>query len=298
VTPRLIDHSAFDAYALQIDVDGKTIMYSGDFRAHGRKAKLTEAVMRKPPKQVDVLIMEGTNLPAPGATCKPTPTETELEEEFVNLFNECRGRVFVSWASTNIDRTVTLYRACKRSGRVLVPDLFCMLVLMRLGKFANIPQPDWGGGHMKVVVTSRMAYFAKRLGEPNLVEDLKNIRAAIGAKKLVGTPEKWVIMARSSLVDDFAKKGVVPDRNDSWVWSQWKGYLEQGSAQKMKDFFHPCRMEYIHSSGHASPKLLQQFAESMKPKIFIPVHGESWQDYVAAFENSACLNNGQWITIP
>ena len=150
---------------------------------------------------------------------------------------------------------------------------------------------------MKVVVTSRMAYFAKRLNEPNLVEDLKNLHAAMGAKKLTGTPEKWVIMARSSLVDDFAKKGVVPDRNDSWVWSQWKGYLEQDSAQKMKDFFQPCRMEYIHSSGHASPELLQQFAKSMKPKIFIPVHGDSWQEYVATFENSACLSNGQWVTI-
>jgi hypothetical protein len=44
------------------------------------------------------------------------------------------------------DRFVTLYRACEKSGRVLAPDLFCMMVLMRLGKFAKIPQPDWRCG--------------------------------------------------------------------------------------------------------------------------------------------------------
>jgi ribonuclease J len=124
VTPHLIDHSAFDAYALQIDLEGKTIMYSGDFRAHGRKAKLTEDLMQNPPKRVDALIMEGTNLPATDSAPKSTLTEEELEEQFVSLFEKCQGRVFVSWSSTNIDRTVTLYKACKSSGRVLIPDLY------------------------------------------------------------------------------------------------------------------------------------------------------------------------------
>ncbi len=191
--PHLIDHSAFDAYALLIEVAGKSVLYSGDFRAHGRKAVLTERLMSNPPKDLDVLIMEGTNLPYAGATPKSTATEAQLEEDFVRLFKESKGRVFVSWSSTNIDRTVTLYRACKRSGRVLVPDLYCMLVLMRLGEFANIPQPDWGGMHMQAVVTSGMNYLMERLDEPNLVETLKKDDAATGAARLAGNPEKWVV---------------------------------------------------------------------------------------------------------
>ncbi|CAK7026038.1 MAG: Ribonuclease J [Desulfovibrio sp.] len=297
ITPYLIDHSAFDAYALQIDVDGKRLFYSGDFRAHGRKAILTENLMRKPPQNLDVLIMEGTNLPAPGASIKSTPTETELEEDFTRLFRESTGRVFVSWSSTNIDRTVSLFRACKKSGRVLVPDLFCMMVLMRLGGFGKIPQPDWNSGHMRAVVTSRMKYLAERLGEPDIVENLIKHNAAMGAAKLAETPEKWVIMARSSLVEDFARKGVVPDENDVWVWSLWKGYLEQESSQKMKDFFAPCRMEYIHSSGHASPDVLLNFTEAMRAKMLVPVHGENWLEHAGSFSNSIHSSNGQWLTV-
>ena len=38
ITPYLVDHSAFDAYALLVESDGRRVFYSGDFRAHGRKA--------------------------------------------------------------------------------------------------------------------------------------------------------------------------------------------------------------------------------------------------------------------
>jgi ribonuclease J len=55
-----MDHSAPDAYAFEIECDGKRLFYSGDFRAHGRKAKLFKNLLKNPPKKIDVLIMEGT----------------------------------------------------------------------------------------------------------------------------------------------------------------------------------------------------------------------------------------------
>lgn len=295
VTPHLIDHSAFDAYALQIEVAGKVVLYSGDFRAHGRKAVLTERLMKFPPKDVDVLFMEGTNLMSADAQPKPTLTEKELEDDFVRLFQETKGRVFVSWSSTNIDRTVTLYRACKRSGRVLVPDLFCMLVLERLKEFATIPQAAWGGEYMRAAVTQKMSNLLNRLGEHDFIDHLKSHRAVMKVDHLAKTPEKWVIMARSSLVDDFAQKGITPDANDTWVWSLWKGYLAMEPSKKMQEFFAPCRMEYIHSSGHASQGVLQQFAEALKPKMLIPVHGEHWKQWKNAFSNVVELDNGEWF---
>ena len=50
VTPYLVDHSAFDAYSLLVEADGKRVFYSGDFRGHGRKGKLFEAMVTRPPK--------------------------------------------------------------------------------------------------------------------------------------------------------------------------------------------------------------------------------------------------------
>ena len=119
VTPYLTDHSAPDAYMLLIEGVGRRILYSGDFRAHGRKARLVEAMIAAPPERVDVLVMEGTNL----GSEKPVVSETELEDEFVTLARETPRHVFVQWSAQNVDRTVTLFRAAKRTGRKLVVDL-------------------------------------------------------------------------------------------------------------------------------------------------------------------------------
>lgn len=66
-----------------------------------------------PPRDVDVLIIEGTNL----GTSEPTETEDELEAKFVRLARRTPGRVFGTWSGQNIDRTVTLYRTALQLGR-------------------------------------------------------------------------------------------------------------------------------------------------------------------------------------
>jgi mRNA degradation ribonuclease J1/J2 len=40
ITPHLVDHSAYDACALEVEADGRRLFYSGDIRAHGRKGAL------------------------------------------------------------------------------------------------------------------------------------------------------------------------------------------------------------------------------------------------------------------
>ena len=87
----LTDHSAFDAYMLLIEVAGKRILYSGDFRAHGRKSSLVDRFIASPPRDIDVLIMEGTDL----GSDKSCVTEDDLETEFVKLFRQTVGRVLV-----------------------------------------------------------------------------------------------------------------------------------------------------------------------------------------------------------
>ena len=102
--------------------------YSGDFRAHGRKGKLFEAMIERPPKDIDILLMEGTTIGRTG-TDEGFPTEADLEKEFVRAFRETEG-IHLVWASAqNIDRMVTIFRAAKRTGRVLVIDLYTAVVL-------------------------------------------------------------------------------------------------------------------------------------------------------------------------
>jgi ribonuclease J len=41
ITPYLMDHAACDAYAFLVCAEGKSLLYTGDFRAHGRKWSFT-----------------------------------------------------------------------------------------------------------------------------------------------------------------------------------------------------------------------------------------------------------------
>lgn len=182
------------------------------------------------------------------------------------MFRETPNRVFVSCASTNIDRIVTLFRACKQANRILVLDLFSMMVLMRLKKYGKIPQPDWQGNHMLAVVTQRMTNLVKRLDEDNLV-------------------------------DDFHKKGIVPTHDDTWIWSIWNVYLKQDATKPVREFFAPCHKEYVHTSGHASLELLKQFSQAMQPNLLIPVHRDNWLNWVQHFPNAIKATDGEWLEL-
>ncbi|MBW2737220.1 MAG: MBL fold metallo-hydrolase, partial [Deltaproteobacteria bacterium] len=114
VTPYLVDHSGYDAYAVLVEADGKRLFYTGDLRAHGRKSKLFDQLVRDPPKDVDVLLMEGTTV-GRADTELGFPTEHELEARFVASFRQTTGMPLVWCAGQNGDRIVTVFRACKKA---------------------------------------------------------------------------------------------------------------------------------------------------------------------------------------
>ena len=287
VTPHLTDHSAFDAHMLLIEVEGRRILYSGDFRTHGRKSKLVERMMASPPADIDVLLMEGTNL----GSDKPCMTETDLEDDYVALFRATKGRVFVAWSAQNIDRTVTLYRACLKTKRTLVIDLYTAEVLDVLAEHGRIPQPDWAS--IKVVITSAFSRLYKRKGDEAFVTRMA--ANGISAKALVQSPENWVIMVRPSLIKDFEPAGVMPTADDAWSYAMWRGYLKNADGQRLQNWFDQggATAEHLHTSGHASPSDLRAFANAMKPKTLVPIHGVAWDTDVEGFPPITRLVDGQ-----
>jgi ribonuclease J len=291
VTPYLTDHSAFDAYMLLIEVEGKRLLYSGDFRTHGRKAALVDRFMAAPPRDIDVLLMEGTNL----GSDKSCITESELESEFEALFRRTEGRVFVSWSAQNVDRTVTLYRACLKTGRTLVVDLYTAEVMELLAEFGKLPRPDWTG--IKVVVTSAMARMYRRKGNESFVERM--VSFGMSAKKLNATPEKWVVMLRPSLMRDYVKSGVEPTQADAWSWSMWLGYLGGKDGVSVGQWFDEggSTESHIHTSGHASPAVLRSFAQAISAKFLVPVHGAAWDGDTTGFANIKRLVDGETMTL-
>lgn len=291
VTPYLTDHSAFDAYMLLIEAHGKRLLYSGDFRLHGRKGALVRAMMARPPAELDALVMEGTNL----GSDKPCSSETDLETKFAELFTATAGRVFVAWSAQNIDRSVTLYRACLRTGRTLVVDLYTAEVLEMLAAFGRLPRPGWRD--LKVVVTSSFARMYRNTGREAFVARMAKF--GIPADKLNQNPSHWVVMTRPSLMRDYVFKGVMPTAQDAWSWSMWPGYLAGGDGQEVRAWFDggQCPAVHIHTSGHASPADLRRFAGKINPKTLIPVHGVNWDGEVDGFPPIRRLRDGEPLVL-
>jgi ribonuclease J len=293
ITPHLVDHSAPDAYLLQVDVAGRRLLYSGDLRFHGRKARLMRRLMRAPPTEVDALVLEGTNL----GSDKPHKTEGVLEDELIGLLVRTPGRAWVSWSAQNLDRTITLFRACRRTGRRLVLDLYTMEVLETLARAlgrhgASIPRLGWP--EIRVVVTGRLARAYRRWGREEHVQRLARSGFAFSARKLARPNGREVLMIRPSMVDDLAAAGVVPSARDRWLFSLWRGYLERDDWQPLVRWFGAAGTPtlYWHSSGHASPRDLLAFVKAVKPRRMIPIHGERWDSHGAAFPGIVRLRDG------
>lgn len=290
ITPMLTDHSAFDAYMLLIEASGKKVLYSGDFRIHGRKASLVRRLMESPP-EVDALLMEGTNL----GSDKPTKSESDLEDDFVALFRDTPGRVFVCWSAQNLDRTVSIYRACLKANRTLVVDLYTAEVLELLAEHGRLPQAGWK--NLKVVVTRKFANLYRQKGRKDFVDRM--VAHGVSASAIAKSPDQWVAMIRPSLMDDFAAKGVQPTAEDAWSYSQWKGYLAQPDGVTLQAWFDQggATARHIHTSGHASTADLHAFAAAIKPRVLVPIHGVAWDTESAGFEQVRRAQDGELIMI-
>ncbi len=106
ITPYLVDHSAYDSYAILVEADGKRLFYSGDFRIHGRKGASTKNLISNPPANVDVLLMEGTNI---GRSGSGNVTEDDLVPQFVDALRATKGMPLVWCSGQNVDRLVTVF---------------------------------------------------------------------------------------------------------------------------------------------------------------------------------------------
>ena len=290
ITPFLTDHSAVDAYMLLIECARRKVLYSGDFRMTGRKSRLVGQLIHQPPRHVDILLLEGTTL---GRT-DSFPTETEVEDCFADCFRETRGRVFVTWSAQNIDRTVSLYRACLKSGRILVIDQYCSCILDCLKRPGRrIPALGWKG--LKCVVTRDRNRWFERMDLKDFTDKVC-VPNGLSVRALQDTPKKWAIFIQSGLLRDF-QRNLTPMPEDLWIYSMWQGYLADGSNRigAVKAWFDAAgvEMKTIHTSGHAAKSDLLDFCEGIAPKVLIPIHSFDWDNHLDSFPNAVRLNDGE-----
>jgi ribonuclease J len=295
ITPYLVDHSAADAYSFLVEAEGKRLLYSGDLRSHGRKGILFENLLKHPIPRIDIMFLEGTMMHRNNDLF---PDEEAVEKKIVEVISQQKNISFILSSSQNIDRIVSAYRACKRTGKVLVIDIYTAWVLEQVQQTTpNTPAMDWS--EIRVFATHSQDERLK--ANPVYFEDFRKRLYCHRVKReeLRATPESFLYFGKMSsfrLIDEF-KNAAAPV---NVIYSQWLGYLDGNHAGYFgSDNISACRSDpavnfvYAHTSGHAPVEDLKRLAEALKPKMLIPIHTEHGEDFSQIFANVVTLNDGE-----
>ena len=291
ITPYLVDHSAYDAYAIQVEADGLSLFYSGDLRAHGRKGKLFHKLLRVPPKHVDVLLMEGTTL-GRANTEKGFPTETDLERRFVALFKKTPGMPLVWCSGQNIDRLVTVFRACKQTARQFIIDMYTAHVLRATGN-PKLPQASWK--QIKVflpIFQKRRIHWKKRF---DVSDSYKPYR--IYPEELAAAAPHSVMLFRPSMIEDMEQAKCVD--GSRLIYSMWSGYLKDERQKPFLEWLGRNRipLDECHTSGHAAVADLVKLRKAFKDAPLVPIHTDQPERFEEVFGNVRRWADRQWREI-
>lgn len=286
ITPYLVDHSAVDAYGFLIEAEGKRVFYSGDFRAHGRKSVLFDRIIKNPPKNIDLLFMEGTMIQR---TNDDFATETDVERKIFETIKGQENITFLISSSQNIDRIVSAFRACRHSGKTLVLDIYTAWVLEQLKLVSNnIPAMEWEQIKVKLShnqhekLKSNADYFG------NFRQRIYPQR--ISKEEMQANPANYLYFSKMSHFKTINFYKEIKPVNV--IYSQWLGYLsykdeDYYGAEAMAGYRRDPQVNFVyaHTSGHATVEDLQKFAEALNPKMLVPVHTECGSLYNDFFEN-------------
>ena len=292
LTPYWNDHSAFDSYSFLVEAENKRVFYSGDFRSHGRKAKAYKWFLHNTPKDIDCLIIEGTTI---GRKHENPKTEDDIKTELTTLFKKSTSINYIYTSSQNIDRLVSIYKACLNSQKTFVVDVYTANVLEALSVFAGLPSPLKGFPNLKVLFPNRLTTSLFKSGHGDLAN--KFAKSKITKDEISEKPSDYVVIVRPSMKNDLEKISV---DNGNLIYSMWEGYKEQPSTKKFLDWLKSKNFSIldIHTSGHAGIDTLREFADSINPKTIVPIHTFNKQDYKTIFSQPITeLNDNETIEI-
>lgn len=291
ITPYLVDHSAYDAYAILVEADGVRLFYTGDLRAHGRKRNLFERLLRVPPAHIDVLLMEGTTIGRTEAVSE-YPTEMELEERFVQLFKRTPGMPLVWCSGQNIDRIVTVFRACKKAGRQFIIDMYTAHILRATGN-EHLPQAEWSG--IKVFLPKGQKRQIIQKKEFQITDSYKAFR--IYPEQLRSVAPRSVMLFRPSMMPEIEKANCCD--GSRLIYSMWTGYLKYEKNRPLLDWLQKngIPLDECHTSGHASAPDLVRLRSAFPNTVVVPIHTAQPDRFEEVLGNVQRHDDGEWWSV-
>ena len=255
-----VNHSIPDSVAFAIETPGGTIVHTGDFKIDctpisGEMIDLS-SFARVGDDGVLALLAESTNAERPGYT----PTEMLVSESLDNLFKKAeKYRIIIATFASNVNRVQQIINCADKYGRKVAFSGRSMVnymdVAQKLGYLSvpkniliDIDMLDKYPPNQIVLVTTGSQ------GEP--MSALSRMAYSDHRKVMVGEGDFIIISANP-----------IPG-NEKTVGNVVDELLKRGCKVIYESMYD------VHVSGHACQEELKIIHRLVKPKYFIPVHGE------------------------
>ncbi len=255
-------HSIPDAVGLGIETPAGLVVHTGDYKFDHTPvdnwpsdyAKLAEFSRRG----VLALLADSTNSERPGWT----PSEKVVNSAFEDVFNQAKGRIIIASFASLVSRMQQVANAALRHGRKLTFVGTSMIDNAKMArKLGYLEIPD----NLMVPIDQAINLPSHEVvimctgsqGEPTSIMG----RLSVGTNRLFDLREGDTVVLSSHPIPG----------NEENVYRTINRLFERG-ADVIYEAIAP-----VHVSGHASQEEMKLLIHLVKPKYFIPIHGEMRQ---------------------
>ena len=250
------NHSIGDAVALAITTAAGVLIHTGDFKIdytpiHGDMIDL-QRFAELGRKKVLAMMSDSTNAERKGYTM----SERTVGSTFTEMFPQAQGRILVATFASNVDRVQQIIDAAIQYGRKVVCVGRSMVNVINTAlelDYLEVPQgvlidisdmKNYDDDELVIITTGSQ-------GEPMAALS----RMASGEHKAIEIKEGDTVIFSSKPVPG----------NEKTVSQVINALMLKGAKVTYED---------AHVSGHASQEELKMLYSIVKPKYFLPVHGE------------------------
>jgi ribonuclease J len=255
------NHSIPDSVGICLDTPEGVVVHTGDFKfdhtpVNGQFADL-QRMAEIGKRGVLALLSDSTNAERPGFT----PSESKVGQELEDIFRKAKQRVVVATFASNVHRiqqVINAAMATKRKLTVIGRSMVNVVAIASELGYLHIPEgmliePEEVG---KMAADRVVILSTGSQGEP--MSALTRM-ARSAHRKLDILPGDTVIIAATPIPG-----------NERFVGRTVDELFRLGANV----IYGPTASSAVHVSGHGSQEELKLMLNLMKPKYFIPIHGE------------------------
>lgn len=287
-----VDHSIPGACTWGIETSSGWVVYSGDLRLHGKRAKLTESMIKEAAQlHPRALILEGTNVDKVANVA-----EDEVYANALKAIGDARELVIADFPARDVDRLLTFLqvaRDTKRKLAILPRDAYLLKTMCLLeSEIPDIAQEDAIVVYQETTASKSPASWLR-----NIYQDYSS---KIVLAKDVGSNQGDFILcfsfwdlnelpsirprAGSLYVFSSSEPHNEEQEMDFWRLHHWLERFQLRAfglpVQSNGKWEIPEEQKGLHASGHASGPDLLRIAREIQPQVLVPVHSEKPEFYV------------------